>query len=70
MDLFDETVPNANVVYASGHFIITVASSPLGIASVSFSTIVQNSNGQLDKNEYRSCLLSLGYKLGNDHVSL
>lgn len=29
----------------------------------------QDSSGQLDKNEYRACLLSLGYKLGNDPVS-
>lgn len=30
---------------------------------------LQDGSGQLDKNEYRACLLSLGYKLGADPVS-
>ena len=30
---------------------------------------IQDKSGQLDKNEFRSCLLSLGYKLGSDPVS-
>ena len=29
----------------------------------------QDNSGQLDKNEYRACLLSLGYKLGADPVT-
>lgn len=32
----------------------------------SFDHFDRDSSGQLDKNEYRSCLLSLGYKLGAD----
>ena len=36
---------------------------------ISSSTIpLQDGSGYLDKNEYRSCLLSLGYKLGSDPV--
>jgi Ca2+-binding EF-hand superfamily protein len=34
-----------------------------------FNFDLQDSSGQLDKNEFRSCLLSLGYKLGSDPVS-
>ena len=32
----------------------------------SFNHFDRDGSGQLDKNEYRSCLLSLGYKLGSD----
>ncbi len=32
--------------------------------------LLQDKSGQLDKNEFRACLLSLGYKLGNDPVSI
>lgn len=32
----------------------------------SFDHFDRDSSGQLDKNEFRSCLLSLGYKLGSD----
>ena len=34
-----------------------------------FNFDLQDGSGQLDKNEFRSCLLSLGYKLGSDPVS-
>lgn len=32
----------------------------------SFNHFDKDKSGQLDKNEFRACLLSLGYKLGND----
>lgn len=34
-----------------------------------FVFVLQDRSGQLDKNEFRSVLLSLGYKLGSDPVS-
>ena len=35
----------------------------------SFNHYDKDNSGQLDKNEFRSCLLSLGYALGTDPVS-
>ena len=42
---------------------------PPSSSSSSSSSPIQDHSGQLDKNEYRACLLSLGYKLGSDPVS-
>lgn len=36
----------------------------------SFNHYDKDNSGQLDKNEFRSCLLSLGYDLGTDPVSV
>ena len=41
----------------------------LGVLYLEYGFDLQDSSGQLDKNEFRSCLLSLGYKLGSDPVS-
>ncbi|XP_064403007.1 alpha-actinin-1-like [Halichondria panicea] len=35
----------------------------------SFNHFDKDKSGQLDKNEFRACLLSLGYKLGNDPMA-
>ena len=35
----------------------------------SFNHFDRDHSGKLDKNEFRSCLLSLGYSLGTDPVS-
>lgn len=46
-----------------GPILIVVSTS---IQSCECVYCLQDKSGQLDKNEFRACLLSLGYKLGND----